>query len=104
MEAYLDKILEPEVLFTVFAAFFLGRIMSGGKSSNSLSPTPMSQAEIEAALKTVTVSKWMEIDAELDARKKIQAIKLLRQATGLGLKDSKDAIEARQQKRTQRYH
>lgn len=104
MEAYLDKILEPEVLITLAVVFFLGRTMSGGKSGNSLSPTPMSQAEIDDALKTVTVSKWMEIDAELDARKKIQAIKLLRQATGLGLKDSKDAIEARQQKRIQRYH
>ena len=64
----------------------------------------MTPEQIDDALKTVTLSKWMEIDAELDARKKIQAIKLLRQATGLGLKDSKDAIEARQQKRVQRYH
>ncbi|MCB9963137.1 MAG: ribosomal protein L7/L12 [Hyphomonas sp.] len=46
----------------------------------------------------------MEIDAELDARKKIQAIKLLREVTGLGLKDSKEAIEARQRQRDMRHH
>jgi ribosomal protein L7/L12 len=50
------------------------------------------------------MSKWLEIDAELDARKKIRAIKLLRQATGLGLKDSKEAIEARERKRDLRLH
>ena len=38
METYLDKILEPEVLITLAVVFFLGRIISGGKSSNSLSP------------------------------------------------------------------
>ncbi|MEZ5953034.1 MAG: ribosomal protein L7/L12 [Hyphomonas sp.] len=98
MEDYLDKILHPEVLWTVFGAFVLGQIMSGGRrrsGGNSLSPTPPSPEEVKAALKKVTLSKWMEIDAELDARKKIRAIKLLREATGLGLKDSKEAVEAR---------
>ncbi len=105
MEAYLDKILQPEVLFTLFVVFLLGRATGGGKNrENSLSPIPPTPAEIEAALDRVTMSKWLEIDAELDARKKIRAIKLLREATGLGLKDSKEAIEARERKRDLRLH
>jgi len=35
-----------------------------------------------------------QIDALVAAEQKISAIKLLREATGLGLKDSKDAIES----------
>ena len=105
MEAYLDKILQPEVLFTLFVVFLIGRATAGGKKQeNSLSPTPLSPAEIDAALARVTMSKWLEIDAELDARKKIRAIKLLRDATGLGLKASKEAIEERERKRDLRLH
>nr|WP_321440107.1 hypothetical protein [uncultured Hyphomonas sp.] len=105
MEDYLDKILQPEVLFTLFAVFLFGRATAGGKNrQNSLSPTPPTPAEVDAALARVTMSKWLEIDAELDARKKIRAIKLLRNATGLGLKASKRAIEERERKRDLRLH
>ena len=105
MEAYLDKILQPEVLFTLFVVFLIGRATAGGKKrENSLSPIPPTPEEVDAALERVTMSKWLEIDAELDARKKIRAIKLLRQTTGLGLKDSKEAIEARERKRDLRLH
>jgi ribosomal protein L7/L12 len=99
MHDYLDTILEPEFLVTLLAAFLLGRFTAGGKTRSRLSPIPPTPEEVEAALKKVTLSKWMEIDAELDARKKIRAIKLLRDSTGLGLKDSKDAVEARQRQR-----
>ena len=61
-------------------------------------------ASSKKVLDRVTMSKWLEIDAELDARKKIRAIKLLRNATGLGLKDSKHAIEERERKRDLRLH
>ena len=37
---------------------------------------------------------WMAIQTELFAGRKIQAIKLYRQASGLGLKEAKDAMEA----------
>jgi ribosomal protein L7/L12 len=105
MEDYLDKLLQPEVLFTLFVVFLFGRATaSGKKKANSLSPPLMSQAQIDAALKRVTMSKWLEIDAELDARKKIRAIKLLREAAGLGLKDAKDAIDARMRQRDLRLH
>jgi len=99
MHDYLETILEPEFLVTLLAAFLLGRFTAGGKARTSLSPTPPASEEISAALKRVTLSRWMEIDAELDARKKIKAIKLLRETTGLGLRDSKEAVEARQRQR-----
>ena len=36
-----------------------------------------------------------EIDALVAAEQRIRAITVLREATGLGLKDSKDAVDAR---------
>jgi len=99
MDDYLEKILDGQVLMTLFAVFVVARITAGGRRSDRLSPTPPSPEEIKTALKRVTLSKWIEIDAELDARKKINAIRILRSATGLGLKDAKEAIEAHQEKR-----
>lgn len=105
MDAWLEKILDPDVLITLFAVFVIARILPRGRShASNLSPTPPTQAEIDTAIKRVTLSKWLEIDAQLDARRKINAIKLLREATGLGLKDSKEAIEARQRQRDLRPH
>jgi ribosomal protein L7/L12 len=37
----------------------------------------------------------MQIDAAIDARRKIEAIRIMRGATGLGLKQSKEAVDAR---------
>ena len=99
MEAYLDKILDPDVLITLFAVFVLARVLPRGSKSDTPAAGQVPPAQVEAALERVTLSKWLEIDAELDARKKIKAIKLLRGITGLGLKDAKDAIDARQRQR-----
>lgn len=105
MDAYLEKILDGQVLMTLFVVFVLARATAGGgRRSDSLSPTPPTPDEVKAALKRVTLSKWIEIDAELDARKKIKAIKLLREASGLGLKDAKEAIEAHQRQRGIEHH
>ena len=41
--------------------------------------------------------EWKPIDAEIFAHRMISAIKNYRSATGAGLKDAKDAVEARQQ-------
>ncbi len=98
MDALIEKLSDTEVLIALAVAFFLG-FMLRGSGQNSLSPTPPTQAEIDAKLKRVTRSKWIEIDAEIDSKKKIRAIKLLRDATGLGLKDAKQAIDARIRRR-----
>ena len=41
-----------------------------------------------------TQVQWMAIQADLFAGRKIQAIKIYREASGLGLKEAKDAMEA----------
>ena len=40
-------------------------------------------------------AKWSEVDALLKEGNKIEAIKVHREATGLGLKESKEAVEKR---------
>lgn len=94
----IDKLSDPAVLFALAIAFYLGFTVRGW-GRNSMSPPPMTQEDVAGALESVTVSRWMEIDAEIDARRKVAAIKLLRTATGLGLKVSKEAIEARMAER-----
>lgn len=103
MRAMIDTLSNPTVLFAIALAFFLG-FMFRGSGRSSLSPTPMSKEEVAAAVERVTVSRWMEIDAEIDAKRKLAAIKLLRQSTGLGLKDSKEAVEARMASRGMTRH
>ena len=41
-----------------------------------------------------TEEQWAQIQAELFAGRTISAIKLYREATGVGLKEAKDAMEA----------
>ena len=41
-----------------------------------------------------TTDQWQQIQAALFANRKIQAIKIYRQATGTGLKEAKDAMDA----------
>lgn len=99
----IDKLSDPVILFALVLAFVLGFMMRGS-SRGSLSTTPMNRDEIDAALKRVTISRWMDIDAEIAAGRKLAAIKLLREATGLGLKDSKEAVEARMAERRMTQH
>lgn len=101
--AMIDKLSDPVILFALVLAFVLG-FMARGNGRSSLSPAPMNQEEIDAAMKRVTVSRWMDIDAEIAAGRKLAAIKLLREATGLGLKDSKEAVEARMTERRMTRH
>lgn len=98
MDAFIAKITEPEVLGALGIAFFLGFMMRGG--GRSPQPTDLSSpGDIQAKLQRVTAQQWAEIDAEIAARRKISAIRILRQYAGLGLKDAKEAVEARQRQR-----
>ncbi|MEH6808670.1 MAG: ribosomal protein L7/L12 [Hyphomonas oceanitis] len=99
----IDKLSDPVILFALVLAFVLGFLVRGNGRS-SLSPAPMNQEEIDAAMKRVTVSRWMDIDAEIAAGRKLAAIKMLRESTGLGLKNSKEAVEARMASRGMTRH
>lgn len=80
-----------------FASFLFGRATKPVSPQERERQRQVEQQEIDTALSGVTASKWAEIDRLLSDRKKIEAIKVLREATGLGLKLSKLAVERRSQ-------
>lgn len=95
MNAYFAQITEPAVLVTLiataFISYWIGKaaVGVGGVSSEQ------ERADLARAAGSLTPQQKMEIDAAIDARKKIEAIRIFRAATGLGLKQSKLAIDAR---------
>ncbi|WP_036261429.1 hypothetical protein [Hyphomonas sp.] len=98
MNALAQALSQPATLILVALAFGLGFLVRG-IGVNAKSPPILTQAQVEDALSRVTKARWAEIDRAIDDRKKLLAIKLLREQTGLGLKASKEAIEARMQSR-----
>ena len=78
-----------------YVAFLFGRATKPVSPQEKERRRLVEEEEIEMALRDVTASKWEEIDRLLSDRKKIEAIKFLREATGLGLKLSKMAVERR---------
>ena len=72
------------------AALTGGAVAAGGQAAAEAGGVPYSGASSVAP-----TTEWMTEVRELVARgNKIQAIKVYREHTGLGLKESKDAIEA----------
>ncbi|MGB3626818.1 MAG: ribosomal protein L7/L12 [Henriciella sp.] len=98
MDDYLSTIFDPAVLITIVTvaviAFLLGAIASG-----SGTPTESEKADISTAMASLSPSQKMQVDAAIDARKKIEAIRIVRGATGLGLKHAKMGVEARMRER-----
>lgn len=94
----LDRMGQWLVLAVVaYGAFMIGRAI-GRASAAAGSPESRRMAdeeEIAAATASLTPSVWAEVDRLLGEKKKIEAIKVLREASGLGLKLSKDAVERR---------
>lgn len=82
-------------------AFWLGRASAGHRGARDLSgpppslstprPAPPSPGRDSASLPPETLAA---IRGELARGNKIHAIKLMREATGLGLAESKQAVEA----------
>jgi hypothetical protein len=42
----------------------------------------------------ITEETWAQVESSLNAGRKIEAIKILREATGLGLKEAKDLVDS----------
>ncbi len=78
-----------------YVAFLFGRATKPVDPQERERRRLVEEAEIETAVSGLSASKWEEIDRLLSDRKKIEAIKVLREATGLGLKLSKMAVENR---------
>ncbi len=94
----MEKLLDPIVLAALFIAFLLGRF-ARPTEEDSLSPPPLTAEEKQERLDKVTSTQWATIDSALRNGKKIEAIKLLREASSLGLKNSKEAVEERAKQR-----
>lgn len=80
-----------------YIAFMIGRATgraSGGAGSSESRRMADEQA-IATATANLSPSVWADIDRLLAEKKKIEAIKVLREASGLGLKLAKDAVEQR---------
>ena len=99
MDTLFEKLTDPQILVALGIAFVLGYMFRGGGQSSSLSPPPPTPEQIDEALKRVTRQQWNAIDDALQRRRKIEAIRLLRQATGLGLKVAKQSVEQRARER-----
>ncbi|WP_158535383.1 hypothetical protein [Hyphomonas pacifica] len=95
----ITSFLHIEVAIALVIAFALGYLVRGTGHQKSHSPPHHSPEEIEAALARVPETKWAEINQAIEDRHKLHAIKLLRDASGLGLRESKEAIEAHMQSR-----
>ncbi len=59
-----------------------------------LNHSGLADAPLPAAVMTTQLLPSPDVEALLRQGKKIHAIKLYRQQTGMGLKDAKDAVEA----------
>ena len=90
MDVYFETIAQTPVLITLAAvalvAYWFGKA-SGGPAPDRA----QEQADIARATRSLTANQKMQIDA----RRKIEAIRIMRGATGLGLKQSKEAVDAR---------
>jgi ribosomal protein L7/L12 len=58
---------------------------------------PMTALFMEVLMAELRDDQWQAIDAEIVAGRMISAIKSFREMTAAGLKEAKDAVEARQQ-------
>lgn len=59
----------------------------------------MTPEAVHACLAGMTAAQWAGVDAEIEAGQTIGAIRLLRKASGIGLKDARMAVEARLRQR-----
>lgn len=77
----------------VAVGFMLGRASRGGEDADER----RMRAELAASERFAALSSadQAEIDALVMSGKTLEAIRLTREKTGLGLKESKDAIDAR---------
>ena len=76
-------------------AFLFGRATANGGLEERERRQRIEEQDIETALAQLSPEKLEDIDRLIKARKKLDAIRTMREATGLGLKLSKLAVERR---------
>jgi hypothetical protein len=92
--------LEPHRLWLLIAgvgffAFLLGRATKGAGPDERARRSLAEDEAIRTGLNRLSPPTLQEIDRLIAERKKIEAIRVLREATGLGLRLAKLAVERR---------
>lgn len=92
--------LDQNQIFLLLGALIVGFILgrkskSGGGGETSVERAMREQRRSEELLSELSPDALMQVDELMRARKKIEAIKFLREKTGCGLKEGKDAVETR---------
>lgn len=94
----MDPVLVIAMVSIAVASYLLGRISGAARARHELDASrfagPVLGPPIPRPTEVVEPGYRERIGRALAAGNKIEAIKLYREATGLGLKESKDAIEA----------
>ena len=83
------------VAAAAFIGFMVGRIAGRRGASGSGSPPPAPGRPPEEAFAALAPETQAEVDLLLHEKKLINAIKEIRTASGLGLKESKDVADWR---------
>ena len=83
------------VAAAAFIGFMVGRISGRRRVLGSGSPPPAPDRPREEAFVALAPQTQAEVDRLLHEKKRINAIKEIRSASGLGLKESKDVADWR---------
>ena len=83
------------IIVTGVVAYLIGRWQGSGSPSERVERENLMQANAEALFDNLPADVKTAIDDKLRSGKIIEAIKILREATGAGLRDAKLAIDQR---------
>ncbi len=92
--ADLNKIVETLSSLTVLEAAELAKLLEEKWGVSAAAPVAMAAAPAAAAAVVEEQTSFNVILASVPADAKINAIKVVREITGLGLKEAKDLVEA----------
>ena len=78
-----------------FAALLIGYFIGADKTGLNLAKSwgDMTEDRVNALLDRMSAGKRAEFGGHIDAERKLAAIRLLREAAGIGLRDAKNAVE-----------
>ena len=92
----MDGFSNSSFVFGVIAGVGLAYLMGWRPVRKDGAAEVPDEPALERALTSLTPDVRAQVDECLHAKKKIAAIKVLREATGLGLRDAKLTVELRQ--------
>lgn len=84
------------VVTVALIAFFIGRISSGGMSAEERTQRKMEERqEAERLFAGLSPEVQQEVDVRIQRGKIIEAVKIVRENSGAGLKEAKQAVDVR---------